>query len=295
MRKGIIVDMRFALVNNELQEAQPGLSAKCRCCGYPTIAKCGQVKIWHWAHSGWRICDTWWENETEWHRSWKNCFPIDWQEVIHHDSNGERHIADIKTSQGYILEFQHSYLNSDERQERTDFYGKLAWVVDGTRRPRDIKQFFEMINRTSYLCIEPIVRIVSTSDCALLSEWYCTQAPVFFDFGEESLHCLLPNFIGSWRYFVEFPRRLFISLHSQEITQAENNFEGCLKKLYIFASEHRKNALYRIKHNVHLRGLDYKPTQKEIDIHKQASDHLMKLHERFRVVMKPYFGADEIT
>ncbi|HEI6746074.1 TPA: hypothetical protein SJ233_003029 [Legionella pneumophila] len=25
--------MRFALVNNALQEAQPGLSAKCRCCG----------------------------------------------------------------------------------------------------------------------------------------------------------------------------------------------------------------------------------------------------------------------
>lgn len=199
-----IISMRFALVNDELQEAKPGLSGKCKCCGHLTTAKCGRVKIWHWAHSGKRICDTWWENESEWHRSWKNYFPTDWQEFIHHDSNGERHIADIKTSQGYILEFQHSYLNSEERKKRTEFYGKVAWVVDGTRRLRDKKQFLEMMERTRSLCVNPDVKIVCAVEGALFSEWHDTQAPVFFDFGEELLHCLLPNFIGTWRYFVEF-------------------------------------------------------------------------------------------
>lgn len=282
--------MRFAFVNNELQEAKPGLSGKCKCCGHPTTAKCGQIKIWHWAHSGKWICDPWWENESEWHRSWKNCFPIDWQEFVHHDSNGERHIADVKTSQGYILEFQHSYLNPEERKQRTEFYGKLAWVVDGIRRPRYIKQFFEMIKKASCIWNKPIVRIVCSNESALLSEWYCTEAPVFFDFGEESLHCLLPNFIGSWRYFVEFPRHLFISLHNQGVAQTENTFEDCIKKLYIFASEHRRNALYKIKHNVAFWRLDYNPTPIEMEIRKQASNHLMRLHERFKIVMKPYFG-----
>ncbi|HEL9697937.1 TPA: competence protein CoiA [Legionella pneumophila] len=284
--------MRFALVNDEIKEAQPGLSGTCKCCGHPTTAKCGQVKIWHWAHSGKRICDTWWENESEWHRAWKNYFPTDWQEFIHYDHNGERHIADIKTSQGYILEFQHSYLNPEERKKRTEFYGKIAWVVDGTRRRRDKEKFFEMINKSSSLCASPIVRIVCSSDSILLSEWYLTQAPVFFDFGEELLYCLLPNFIGSWRYFVEFPRSLFISLN-QGAFQAEQCFEDCLNKLYIFAAEHRKNALFKIKHNLDTWywRKNYKPTQEEINMQNQASNHLKKLYERFQIVMKPYFGA----
>lgn len=61
--------MKYALVNDTPQEAQPGLSGKCKCYGSPTIPKCGELKIWHWAHSGKRMCDPWWENETEWHRA----------------------------------------------------------------------------------------------------------------------------------------------------------------------------------------------------------------------------------
>jgi hypothetical protein len=26
--------------------------------------KCGQLKVWHWAHRSTRSCDPWWENET---------------------------------------------------------------------------------------------------------------------------------------------------------------------------------------------------------------------------------------
>lgn len=33
--------MKFALVNNERQEAQPGLIGNCIYCGNQTIAKCG--------------------------------------------------------------------------------------------------------------------------------------------------------------------------------------------------------------------------------------------------------------
>ncbi|MEZ4815540.1 MAG: competence protein CoiA family protein [Bdellovibrionota bacterium] len=131
--------MKYALIDNERHEAKPESKGTCPSCGDAMVAKCGEVKIWHWAHRGKRICDHWWENETEWHRSWKSNFPVEWQECIHHASDGERHIADVKTSDNWVLEFQHSFLNSEERRIRSNFYEKLSWVVNGQRRKKMIK------------------------------------------------------------------------------------------------------------------------------------------------------------
>jgi len=70
--------MRFALLNNEPTEAKPGLKGFCRGCGQPVISKCGTVRVHHWAHQNNKMCDSWWERETPWHRSWKNNFPKHW-------------------------------------------------------------------------------------------------------------------------------------------------------------------------------------------------------------------------
>jgi competence protein CoiA len=105
------VEYEYALVNGQRQEAQPNLSGECPNCTGPMVAKCGEVRAKHWAHVGKRICDPWWENETEWHRAWKGQFPADWQEIVHPGENGEKHIADVKTDQGWVLEFQHSHLD----------------------------------------------------------------------------------------------------------------------------------------------------------------------------------------
>jgi competence protein CoiA len=137
--------MKFALVEGERQEAQPGLSARCPDCSAVMPPKCGEVRMPHWAHRGRRDCDPWCEPETPWHRAWKNHFPLAWQERRHTSENGEIHRADVKTDRGVVLEFQHSFLRSDERQSRENFYPKMVWVVDGTRRKRDRKQFFESL------------------------------------------------------------------------------------------------------------------------------------------------------
>ena len=81
--------MKFALVNGEKAEAQKGLRGICVNCPSEMIAKCGDVKIPHWAHKSKVPCDSWWENETEWHRKWKNLFPREWQEKTHTDSATE--------------------------------------------------------------------------------------------------------------------------------------------------------------------------------------------------------------
>ena len=134
--------MKFSTIEGQRREAEPGLSAACPSCGGAMIAKCGAHRVWHWAHQGVRVCDPWWESETHWHRAWKNEFPVGWQEVIHTAQSGEKHIADVKTKTGTVIEFQHSFLKAEERTSREAFYGKMVWVVDGRRRVRDATQFY---------------------------------------------------------------------------------------------------------------------------------------------------------
>jgi len=93
--------MKFAFVNNMKTEATKEAKGICTNCGLEVIARCGELKVNHWAHKNTRACDSWWEKETEWHRSWKNEFPIDWQEFTMKDEKtSEKHIADVKTKHG---------------------------------------------------------------------------------------------------------------------------------------------------------------------------------------------------
>ena len=114
--------MRFALDDGKRVEASPGAKGRCPGCGDDLIARCGTKMVWHWVHKGQRHCDHWWENETQWHRDWKNQFPTDWQEIAARDEHGELHISDVKTSKGLMVEFQHSYIKPVEARTRTRFH-----------------------------------------------------------------------------------------------------------------------------------------------------------------------------
>ncbi|MBK9420956.1 MAG: hypothetical protein IPN44_07870 [Flavobacteriales bacterium] len=94
------------------------------------LAKCGAIYTWHWAHEKGASCDQWSEPESEWHRSWKRPFPADWIEVVLTD-NGVRHIADIKTDKGVVIELQNSPIASDVVLRREAFYGeRMLWVIN---------------------------------------------------------------------------------------------------------------------------------------------------------------------
>lgn len=177
--------MKFALVEGEPREAQPRLQALCRDCGREMTAKCGRYRVWHWAHrdTDVRTCDPWWEPETEWHRTWKNHFPEDWQEVSHTSHNGEKHRADVETKAGVVLEFQHSPLSREERKSRENFYPKLIWVVDARQRKRDARQFFGSLGGP--IGVRPRLPIysVATGAGALMRDWGASRVPVYFDFG----------------------------------------------------------------------------------------------------------------
>jgi len=211
--------MKFATIDGKDTEATKGARGLCRYCGSELIAKCGEVKVNHWAHKGKRNCDPWWENETEWHRSWKEKFSLDWQEVIQFDDSGEKHIADVKTQTGMVIEFQHSYLNPEERRARNAFYSKLVWVVDGLRRKTDIPQFEKAIKESTLVSKEPPIRRVRfPEECRLLEEWHNSNALVFFDFQEAKaskqlqLWFLFPKVSNSAAYITPFSRVQFIEL-----------------------------------------------------------------------------------
>lgn len=123
--------MQYAVVDSARSEAFKKGQGSCPVCGGAVIAKCGPRVAHHWAHTRRNTCDPWWENETAWHRSWKNCFPEECREVIHASEDGEIHRADIRTRLGVYIEVQHSSLSDAERISREDFYQNLVWVVDG--------------------------------------------------------------------------------------------------------------------------------------------------------------------
>jgi competence protein CoiA len=226
--------MKFAIVNDERQEAQPNLFGLCPTCSRPMIAKCGEIKIWHWAHRASRLCDPWWENETEWHRAWKNQFPVSWQEVVLKAENGEKHIADVKTDYGWVIEFQHSYIKPEERQSRNNFYSKLTWVVDGTRRKRDRSQFLRALDDGIQLYPNlPIHRIFS-EDSSLLQEWADTSASVFFDFGPgPSLWWIFTKGTKGYLYGVPFSRSLFIEIYKDGASKKAEEFNDLVEKLVV--------------------------------------------------------------
>lgn len=126
--------MQYALSNGVKTEAQKGKIAVCIGCGQQVIAKCGQVKIHHWAHVYKAKCDSWWEGETIWHRTWKENFAENCREISFFDEKlQEYHRADIHTATGITIEFQNSPISTGELKAREIFYPKLIWVVNGAK------------------------------------------------------------------------------------------------------------------------------------------------------------------
>jgi len=216
--------MRFAIIDNKRVEARPGQWGLCPCCSQPVVAKCGKQKVWHWAHRVNTVCDSWWETETEWHRAWKNNYPADWQEVSFKDERkDEKHIVDVFTNQGLVIEFQHSHIDQEERISREEFHKNMVWVVDGTRLKRDFIRFSKGIssNLIKNNKQNKIIRqsyIVNFPDQIFPNNWLKSSVPVIFDFNgldisnNLALWCLLPQRVGE--YIICFPisRELFINI-----------------------------------------------------------------------------------
>jgi competence protein CoiA len=212
--------MKYALVNNERQEPKPGLIGKCQCCNSAVIAKCGNQKIWHWAHKTKVECDPWWE-ESDWHRAWKEQFPKEWQEIIHKAENDEKHIADVKTDRGFVIEFQHSHLDPQERVAREIFYQNMVWVVDGTRLKKDYPRFLEGRKHIKTGYKNGFFLVHFPEECFPIA-WVESSKVVIFDFKStlpnepqdemrNTLWCLLPGRARNRAVMIGISRQDFVA------------------------------------------------------------------------------------
>jgi len=110
---------------SSLTKASPGRKAICPACNGEVLAKCGDINLWHWAHTAKTSCDSWSEPESAWHLLWKSIVPTTHCEVVI-----GCHRADIVNAYGVVIELQHSSLSPAEIREREDFYKNMVWVFD---------------------------------------------------------------------------------------------------------------------------------------------------------------------
>jgi len=149
--------MKYAIIDGCRTLPKPRKKGQCPVCSNDVVSKCGSKNIWHWAHMGKKHCDSWWEPETKWHREWKDKYPIEWQEVIHFDEiSGEKHISDVKTATGLIIEFQNSPISSEELKQREAFYKSIVWIINGEKFKRNFHILHGLPDPKSYL-VEDII------------------------------------------------------------------------------------------------------------------------------------------
>lgn len=224
--------MKYALVEGLRREAEHGLKGECQFDRHPMIPKCGNKVSPYWSHRAEFTCDVWWENETQWHRDWKNLFPVDWQEVIHVSPEGERHIADVKTDKGWVFEFQNSPISLAERQSRDSFYSRIIWVVNGTRRVRDLPQFAKAWREARPVGMNSSFRRIDLTATPLLQEWASSEMPVFFDFATgPNIWWLLPRTKRGIRDYVSaFNRQDLIQPHLKGMTHEVDDFANFLRE-----------------------------------------------------------------
>lgn len=200
--------MKYAILNNKRIEPQKGIiDAVCPICEEIVIPKCGNIKIHHWAHKTKYNCDPWWENETEWHRKWKDLFPEECQEFVMIDNiTSEKHIADVRIN-NLTLEFQHSSISENEKTSRENFYKNMFWIVDARKYYEKFKNTLQFLNHSKRckICFYYNYDEFEQSKNCFPKRWLNSKVPVIFDFGiheniknefenqKKWLYCIFPN------------------------------------------------------------------------------------------------------
>jgi len=210
--------MIWAIKDGDKVRATPNEKANCPICNSKVISKCGRIKVWHWSHKANKDCDDWYEPESEWHKSWKDEFPKEQQEVTikkcvsdycyhekynhnHPDeyNHGDcvdcifiKHRADIKNFNGLIIELQNSNLSYEKIIERELFYNNMVWLLNGLKICKNL-QIRKRGKYYSFRWKHPP------------KSWWNAKKPIYIDLGDKifqvkKIHNQCP--CGGWGYLI---------------------------------------------------------------------------------------------
>lgn len=266
--------MKYALLNNKRIEPQKGIKdAVCPVCGEIMIPCCGDIKMHYWRHKLKQNCDSWWENETEWHRQWKDNFPKECQEIIMHDEKtGEKHVADVKTKTGIVLEFQHSQMDIEEQISREQFYKNMIWVVDARKYYDRLKKNLKNLNKSkmnrNYFYLKEDVNFFP-------KKWLKSNVPVIFDYGIHNSTYENYDKQKKWLWCI-FPEK-YSDCYGYYITSVICGF--CIKKDTFVNRVSNSNNFYP---NILISELE----QNRIKQEKEESEQEKKRKENYRKYME---------
>ena len=142
--KGEIMQFAINKENRRINiiDAIIGEQYYCPCCKSLLVQKKGSFLIWHFAHKYLDNCISYYDNKGEWHRKMQELFPENNREIFESFSS-YRHIYDVLTESGIIIEFQHSPISLEDFKKRTKDYvfrslmnktPRPIWVFDYTER-----------------------------------------------------------------------------------------------------------------------------------------------------------------
>ena len=269
--------MLNAEVNGKKAGATRRTKGICPYCKTEVVPRCGKLTIPHWIHKNNEDCDSWDEKETRWHLMWKNYFPANWQEIIKHDpQTGEKHIADICTDNGFILEFQHFPIKIEEHQYREKFYKNMNWVINETRQKNAFGKFKEGIENAEFIapitccqgkfkiqlnCDKSNCEIAKTplgsilkiyfADKLFYKKWLNSRVVVIFDFKglneienpddlRQYLFCLLPLKDSFHRYVIQIPIQTFIQAVKNGVW--EDFIDNCMNELQKYIQHNKQTT-----------------------------------------------------
>lgn len=258
-----------------------GQKATCPLCNGTIIGKCGEIYVHHWQHHHDRECDPWQEHETDWHRKWKAKFPDDWQEVII-ENEGEKHIADVKTANGLVIEFQNSSISTSTIRIREDFYEDMIWVVNA----RTFKSNFKIRS-----IVSSWLRSIdedASFDLKSLQDSYKEDLKSVADDIEKNKRETTDRF-NSIKYKQGEVEKLNLLLQDQEVftnavidkwSKGESYWEYLTNDITNKIESELKNQLHTIPTNI-------KMLQADIKANEQRLLDILKL-EDFQVADKPF-------
>jgi hypothetical protein len=231
--------MLYALVAGIKSSATPKNIGTCPFCERKMISKCGEFKSWHWAHKQIDSCDSWYKPETEWHRNWKQIFGIRNCEIILNKDN-QKHIVDIKTLHGRVIELQNSPIDLETLHSRELFYGNdMIWIINGLHFAHNfiIKPFHDAEYDTYYPELERFAKMhgFKTNYRSFPGEekarfewkrpkevWAYAKANVCIDFGDEFLFQVQEGRGLSKGTGVSIPKTQFIIDHGGDTLLISN-------------------------------------------------------------------------
>lgn len=244
--------MRYAISNNKRVEASKDITnAVCESCNNPVKPACGHFNIHHFRHVSKLDCDSWYEPITDWHVLWQNKFPEEYREFTMVDINtGITHRADIRLSDGVVIEIQNSPIELDEVAQRENFYGKhgLIWILNGENLIKHcgLSYRFRPKNYSLYLEIH-------------------TGPP----FGWRHINHFFKQFVRSKLYkkIEEHPK--FLSMDQQNGNAVEIRFsEAIIFENLITNIENEIDSILKIQYQ----GLNFEPSRKYFEVNYVCRD-----------------------